>query len=446
MFGNICDCKKVYMLGIGGISMSALAKLLVSEGVAVSGCDEGKEKKIISKYNFVITKSPCVKDVATSDLVVYSGAIGENDEGRVMARALGVPCMERGALLGLISKNYRQVIAVSGSHGKTTVTAMIGHIFAMAGLEPTVHVGGMVPSFDGNLRIGGRDYFITEACEYRDSFLSLSPHVSVITSVDAEHLDYFVSLEREEASFEKFYKNTQDVCFVSRDAKHFLKRLNDGVKTYPCENIFADNISLQKNGAYSFDYVENVSRTRVNLSIFGRHNVDNALCAIMVCRHYGIDIDIICRALESFRAVESRFEMKKAEERVIVRDYAHHPREISTALDTFGEIFGENGVCFFQPHTYSRTKALMSDFVSVLSRVSPLVILPTYPAREQYDALGDSHRLYEMLKGRKGTKQEIYYIDESRIYDYISRLSPTTPLLFLGAGDIQNMAKTLWDK
>lgn len=442
MFKNLEKYQRIYLVGIGGISMSALSVWLKSEGHHVAGCDANISTR--SDYfisNGIRATSECsVQDIARSNLVVYSGAISESDPSRVMARKLGVKCMERGELLGTISQNYEKVIAISGSHGKTTITSMLGYIFCTAGLNPTIHVGGVVPFMNSNMRVGSKKYLITEACEYRDSFLSLKPTVSVVTSVDAEHLDYFGSLEKEEKSFAQFCKNTLGKCFVSSSAKHFLNIAPQEVEIYPNETKYVKNVFMQDDGKYTFDYVEDGKEYKgIKLNLLGRHNVDNALCAIMVARLFGIDMEKIIQALSSFNGVQSRFEINTYKDgRKLIYDYAHHPNEIKTTLQTINDVKNKNYVCFFQPHTYSRTKVFFDDFINVLKEFESLVLLPTYSAREKIDEAGSSYALYKSLSK---IKSSVYYMNLSDVPQFVSSLPKDKSVIFLGAGDVQNLMR-----
>lgn len=442
MLNNLYNFNRIYLVGVGGISMSALCILLKEQGHHVSGQDANKSGRcceLVNKGVFV-TKDYNVAEIARSDLVVYSGAIGESDKARVLARNLGIRCMERGELLGIISKNYDNVIAVSGSHGKTTITSMIAYIFYLAGLNPTIHVGGVVPFMKSNIYLGGKKYFITEACEYRDSFLSLNPTVSVVTSVEAEHLDYFATLEREEKSFVKYCQNTTDKCLVSSNAKHFLTVAPNTILTYPNSKQYVKNIYLDQDGKYVFDYVENGEvYNGIKLNVYGKHNVDNALCSIMVARHFGISMGIIKRALSTFTAVESRFEMKTTKDgRKLIYDYAHHPSEIQTTLQTIKDVIKKDCICFFQPHTFSRTKMLFDDFVNVLKRFDSLVLLPTYFARESYNEDGSSYALYKAISR---IKTSVYYMKMEDVENFVSSLPKEKVIVFLGAGDVQNLMR-----
>ncbi len=438
--------KKVFFVGINGISMSALAILTLKMGIDVAGSDQncGELALKLKKMGVKIYNSHKKSNINGCDLVVFSGAIGKDNKELVQAKKLGIATMERSCYLGLIAKNYNNVIAVSGTHGKTTTTAMVGYIFLLAGLNPTVHLGGEFKYFGGNIFAGGKDYFITEACEFRDSFLRLTPDVSVITNIEKEHLDYFKSFEKEILSFNKFAKKTKKMCFCDVKTQEFLR---DDLETTFCGDgkfgkWVAKNVEMYDKGKYKFDvFCGRKNLGEIRLGVAGLFNVSNALLAVAVARFYGVKMCTIATALESFCNVDRRFE--KLGERagnVVVQDYAHHPTEIAKTIQMCKEVYGGKLVCVFQPHTFSRTQTLLDGFLSCFDGVDELVLLSTYSAREKYVYLGSAEFLGDKLKSRNPAYKIAGVFDKKGLATQLEKYTHCT-LLFLGAGDINVVAK-----
>lgn len=450
----ICDLKninKIFFVGIGGISVSALAKLLVLEGKTVAGSDRHKSKltKQLEKIGIKVFGCHRAKNVRGFDLVCFSGAVESTNPEIDEAKKCGIAVIERSELLQMVCKNYANVIAVAGSHGKTTITAMIGHVFSMAGLRPTVHVGGEVDEFGGNILVGEKKFFITEACEFRDSFLKLNPTVSVVSNVEPEHLDYFVSFENEKRSFCKFAKKTIDCCFVCDDAHEvFANVLNlQKIHFFGSNGEFvAKNIHVLQGGTYEFDVFELQKCVgRFWLGIAGRHNVKNALAAIAVCRHFEIDFETIKLGLQTFVGVRRRFEkLGEVKKCTVIQDYAHHPTEIACTIHTCGQAFGKKIVCVFQPHTYSRTRLLIDKFKTCFDGVDELYLLQTYSAREKFDEFGSANFLAEKIEKTSHNFELKGVFDKKSIEKQLLKHAfEDCVLLFLGAGDIDEVPKRM---
>lgn len=442
---------KIFFVGIGGISMSALATFCKKNGAEVSGSDNVHSSIIsgLKKQGIKVFLKHKGKNISGASLVVFSGAISTDNPELVEAHKLNIPTMERSEFLGKICEGFEQVIAVSGTHGKTTTTSMIAHIFMVANLNPTVHVGGMEPQLGGNLHIGGDKYFITEACEFRDSFLKLKPTVSVVTNVEFEHVDYFKTYSRECQSFSQFAKQTKEICFASKSAKKcFLDNKNTrfvGDKT----GFNAQNIVLNDDGKYSFDwFCKKKFLCNFKLNVYGKYNIQNALLAIAVARHFGIDFGIIQLAMKTYEPVQRRFEqIGFFGSNIVVQDYAHHPTEIACSINTCKEVFGRKIVCVFQPHTYSRTKNLIDNFTKCFDGLDSLVLLETYPAREQFEYLGSAEFLKRKLELSSPTfaVQGVFNFKEFLSHIKSMQISNSV-LLFLGAGSIEKLAREIVKK
>lgn len=427
--------------------MSGLAKILLSMGKKIIGSDCNRNEIIykLKQDKVKIYNSHNKKHIKDVDLVVYSGAIKSDNVELQEARQRGILTIERSQLLYLISKEYKNVIAISGTHGKTTTTAMIAYIFFVSGLNPTIHLGGEASFINGNVRIGGNDFFITEACEYRNSFLALKPDTSVITNIEPEHLDFFKSFDNERKSFQKFISKTNGKCFIS---KRYDKFDNKNILTYGISHgdFFAKNIVKGDDNKYIFDLFQKESFIdKFKVNIYGMHNVENAIAAISVCLSYGIDSNVIKTALRNFENAKRRFEtIGLLNGNITIHDYAHHPTEILKTINTCKEVFNKDIVCVFQPHTYSRTKFLIEEFKTCFCGIKKLFIMDTYSAREKFDFYGSAKYLGEVLK-----KNNINVIDcpfeKKDILNHLSKENDCV-FLFLGAGDIELFARKIVKK
>lgn len=417
--------------------MSAISRLALSYGKKVCGSDITRTKITdnLEKSGIRIFYEEKRENLDGCDLVCFSGAIPKDNFYINLANEKGIDVAERSEILGEISKFYKNVIAISGSHGKTTTTAMIGYVFEQAKLSPTIHVGGEFDIFSGNLVVGEKNFFITEACEFRNSFLTLFPSVSVVTNVDREHLDFFKTFENEKLSFKKFIYQTKNKSFVNSE-NAFLHSNN---KTCFYDDVAqVKNLILNKNGKYSFDcYYEKDFVGKIDLNIYGKHNVSNALCAVCVCKYFGIKNKIIVGALSRFQNAKRRLEkIGKYKTNIVFSDYAHHPLEITSSLSALKDAFSRDIICIFQPHTYSRTHILLKDFLRSFDNVNSLFLLPVYSAREKYNYYGSSNFLakkfcennFEKLCGVYSKKQ---ILQEIKNRNYKNKI-----ILFLGAGDV----------
>ena len=356
--------KHVFFIGIGGISMSGLAKMVINSGGQVSGSDISYSSELgnLKEMGAEIYIGHNAKNISLDiDLVVFSGAIQENNPEIVKARELSIDIIERSEFLGIITQEYSHVIAISGTHGKTTTTAMLGHIFMCAGLNPTIHLGGVSNNLDTNTRLGGKEYIIVEACEYRESFKYLSPETLVVTNIDADHLDY--------------YKDIQDIMgafarLISRSSSVIMPKgieIPHNEKIEVCKDIVVTTQGIYDSAyKYTVEYLgKNIGEFRLNQ--IGVFNITNSLFAIATALKYGIDVNVIRHALSTFTGVKRRFEtIAKVDDIPIIIDYAHHPTEISNSIDGIYSVYN-NPLIIFQPHTYSRTLKLFEDFVKVLS-------------------------------------------------------------------------------
>jgi UDP-N-acetylmuramate--alanine ligase len=396
----------VYFIGIGGISMSGLAQILIKEGFKISGSDS-KESAITRsledlgvKINYGQTKENIEKAEAI-DVAVYTAAVHPDNPEYAACMESGIPMLTRAELLGQIMKQYELPVAISGTHGKTTTTSMLSKILLEADTDPTLSIGGIFKDIGGNIRVGQSEYFVTEACEYTNSFLSFFPKISVITNIDADHLDFFKDLEDIRHSFKKFANLLPDdgTLIISGDIDN-VDEITEGLKcsivTYGSSSSFdyyPTDISYDEQGNPSFTaHLPGERQFKVKLAVPGIHNVYNALASIAVANILNIEEEHIVSALGLFGGTSRRFEHKGEIGGVtIIDDYAHHPTEIRATL-TAAQNYPHGKIwCVFQPHTYTRTKALMDEFAAALSLADHVVLADIYAAREK-DNLGISSK------------------------------------------------------
>lgn len=427
---------KYHFIGIGGVSMSALACILKNQGNYVSGSDihESYLTQNLALKGIKIFMSHCAENVNGVDVVVYNSAIAQDNVELVRAKELGLKILSRAQLLKKVSEKYENVIAISGAHGKTTTTAMITETFILAKLNPTAHLGGVLKSQNSNLILGGNKFFITEACEYKDNFLSLLPSVGIILNVEPEHLDYFKTFENVCHSFEKFASNSNVVVASDKLDISIKNPILFGDCGYRAKNI----VPL-KMGRYKFDcYYENKKLFNVKMNVIGKYNINNALACIAVCKYFNISNKIIKKALEKFKGVKRRFECK-CKKPLVVHDYAHHPSEIKSVISATKKFVKGKLVVAFQPHTYSRTKALMQEFLDAFDFCDELLIIKTYSAREDPIKGGTAKDLYNnMIKKKKNVE---YFSSFDCCFNYlVENLKKNDTLLILGAGDVEQLA------
>lgn len=455
------DFKKpihIHFIGIGGISMSGLAEILLEEHFTVSGSDstESDLTRHLSEMGITIFYGQKASNIIDGiDLVVYTAAIREDNPEFICAREKGLPMITRAELLGQIMDNYQDSIAVAGTHGKTTTTSMISQILLAAKCDPTITVGGILKAIDGNLRVGKSDVFISEACEYTNSFLHFYPKYSVILNVEAEHLDFFKDIHDIRTSFHKFAANTrEDGAIIINgeipDYKEITAGLRPQIITFglsdSCDFHPAD-ISFDAKACATFTamYHDEALMT-VSLGVPGMHNVSNALAAIALSLDLKIPKEDILKGLLSFGGADRRFQYKGCVDGVtIIDDYAHHPTEIRATLTAAANYPHKRLILAFQPHTYSRTKAFLDDFAEVLSMADLVVLADIYAAREK-NTYGISSR--DILAKLKERDCDCYYFPSfEEIEKFLLKNCMNGDLLItMGAGNIVNVGEHLLGK
>lgn len=463
-FEEFKNISKIHMIGIGGISMSGIAVMLKKAGFTVTGSDSmGSDMvQMLEKENipvFIGSNPELVKD---ADLVVYTAAINKNtDKEYLEAVKLNKPIFERAPFLGKFLKMYAKPICVAGMHGKTTTTSMLTDAFETANTDPTVLVGSKLRDLNNvNYRIGKNDYFILESCEYVDSFLNFPGDTHIILNIEEEHLDYFKNIDNIFASFVKFISliHVSGNLIINADDENCMKVLEKASDVISKNNIHvvkfskkqdtdicAKNIKLGDNRCYEFDvYYLNKFLTHINLNVPGSHNVLNALATIATCILNGLDLELSIEGLEKFTGASRRFEYKKTiqDNIVVYDDYAHHPTEVKSTVDTAREKTDGRIIVAFQPHTYSRTYTLFDKFLTAFDKADMVLLADIYAAREKDEGIVSSDMLADALQ-KKGIEAKNLH-DLNSLAEYIHKvMKPNDMIITIGAGTITKLADLL---
>lgn len=445
----------VHFIGIGGISMSGLAEVLLEEGFTVSGSDNKPSpltEKLEAAGVSVFYGQKASNIVEGIDAVIFTAAIHEDNEEYREAARRGIPMLTRAQFLGQLMTNYEMPIAVSGTHGKTTTTSMLSHILLKAQADPTISVGGILNAIGGNIRVGHSEIFLTEACEYTNSFLEFFPKIGIILNIDEDHLDFFKDLADIRRSFRKFAELIPADGYLVINGE--IENLEEIAGNLPCKVVTygmdsrmdysAANISYDELGRVSFDFLKKGDfAERISLSVNGDHNVSNSLSALAAADILSIPADVSGRGLNEFGGTKRRFEYKGEVNGIaVIDDYAHHPTEIKAALKAAESYPHREMWCVFQPHTYSRTKALFHDFTDALLLADHIVLADIYAARET-DTLGvTSEALAEELR-EKGA--DAYYLPTFEEIEKfcLENCEKGDMLITMGAGDVVNVGEAL---
>ncbi len=448
----------VHFIGIGGISMSGLAEILLKEGFRVSGSDSKESdltRQIEAKGATVFYPQQESNIIEGIDCVVYTAAIKEDNPEWVAAKKKGLPMLTRAELLGQIMDNYKNSVAVAGTHGKTTTTSMITQVLLEEEADPTISVGGILSSIHGNIRVGSSDVFVTEACEYTNSFFEFRPRYSIITTVEAEHLDFFKDIEDIRHSFHHFAGNTaaDGAIIINGEIEKqedIVKGLPAKVVTYGLKGDFdftAKEITYDEKACATYQaFAHGKALGMVHLGVPGEHNVYNSLAVLALCEEMGISFEVFCKGVDCFTGADRRFQYKGTVGGItVVDDYAHHPTEIQATIHAAKNYPHERLVIAFQPHTYSRTKAFLGDFAKVLSQADVVVLTDIYAAREK-NTIGISSKdlLHEIQK--YGT--ESYYcasLEETKKF-LLKKCMNNDLLITMGAGDIYKVGENILGK
>ena len=448
----------IHFIGIGGISMSALAEICLNKGYTVSGSDMS-ESYLLDKLRGQGAKiyvGQCKENISDDiDMVVYTAAIHPDNDELMAAKEKNILTMDRAAFLGQIMREYKNSIAVSGTHGKTSTTSILSTIFEYADLDPTILVGGNLNIIGGNVKIGKSDHFITEACEYVDSFLNFNPKISIVLNIEEDHLDYFSGLDEIKASFNKFGKLLPDDGFfiINGDDSNTADILHDVKATVikygrsESNNAIIKNISYNNSGYGIFDLEYNGEDLGTfELSVPGLHNIYNATAAILTSYVSGISLETIRKNITLYKGVGRRFETKGYYNDVLViDDYAHHPTELKATLSAAKKLNKSTLWCVFQPHTYTRTKSLLDSFAEAFYSADKVIITDIYAARE--DDPGDIHSKDLVEKLYHNSVDAIYINNFNEIAQYLrENLKENDLVITAGAGTVYQIADLLVNK
>ena len=452
---NLKQYKHIHLIGIGGISMSAIAEVLHNWGIFVTGsdCTRSKITDKLASHGIYVSIGHNTNLVEKADFVIYSAAVKQDDPELICAKTNNIPIVERADFVGFLTRIYDNTIGIAGTHGKTTTTSMIALCFIQAGLDPNFQVGAILKEVNSNYRVGRSDYFILEACEYVESFLKFSPQSTVVTNIDNDHLDYFKTYDNIKKAFGKYVNllpkngflvtNGDDIDCIELRKQTSARVITFGIQNDK-SNFVARNIRFNVNGFPIFDvYHNNTYFGEFKLSVPGIHNVYNALACIAMCTAYGIAKHTIKSVLAEFKGASRRFELVGSYSDIdIYDDYAHHPSEVlATAKAMKNKKYRQSWV-IFQPHTYSRTKELLGDFAEALISFDNIIITDIYAARET-DTYGVSSKdLVNKIK--EYGKNALYISDFDDIVKFIkSHACPHDIVLTLGAGTVTEIGSKI---
>ncbi|MDO4199437.1 MAG: UDP-N-acetylmuramate--L-alanine ligase [Clostridia bacterium] len=448
---NLNNIKNVYFIGIGGSGMFPLAHILKEKGFNVSGADiyESDTLQKVRALGIKVYTEHKESNIDGQDLIVFSAAIKETNPEIIAAKKAGIPIIERSVMLGLIFNKYKNSIGVSGTHGKTTTTSMITSVLIDADKKPTSVIGATLKKLGGNSCIGNSDIIVAEACEYVDSFLQLNPAISVITNVDADHLDYFGNLENVIKSFRKYALQTSELVIYNGDSENAKKATeNIPAKTISFglnkqNDYYAKNISFGKMQNAQFDIIHSDKVVaHINLSVPGKHNIYNALAAYVVCSNLGVSNKDFEKSITEFKGAHRRFEILLEKNGITVADdFAHHPTEIESTLEAASKMGFKRVVAIFQPHTFSRTAMFQKEFAKALSIADEVIVSDILPVRETNTYGVKSTDLTDKI-------QNSHYIPTfEEICKYIVKNAQSGDLILtLGGGNVYKCANMIAEK
>lgn len=443
--------KKVHFIGIGGVSMSGLAEILLENGYKVSGSDRAASPMTekLESLGATIYIGQRAENIKDADIVVYTAAIAEDDPELMKARELNLILLTRAQFLGKIMQGHKYNISVSGTHGKTTTTSMLAHVLLEENVDPTILVGGKLDAISGNVRVGHSDYFLTEGCEYKESFLNFFPHIGIILNIDEDHLDYYKDINHIKQAFSKFIDTIDEDGYLiaNIEDENMLEILGTpkcNVLTFGLNHgmVQAKNISFNEHGCGNFNvYRDGTFLFHVSLNVPGKHNVLNSLSAICTGLALNLSNDAIVNGLLSFGGTHRRFERKGVKNDItVIDDYAHHPTEIKAALDTISKYPHKKIFTLFQPHTYTRTLTLFDEFVGCFTGVDNLILLDIYAAREKDNGVVSSTMLGDKLRELGTNCLNIHDFKEAVAY-LKENASEGDVIFTVGAGDVYTIGE-----
>ncbi|MCX7928011.1 MAG: UDP-N-acetylmuramate--L-alanine ligase [Candidatus Omnitrophica bacterium] len=445
--------KHYHLIGIGGIGMSGIAHLLLANGFKVSGSDikETKITQFLRSQGAQIFIGHNAEHIKQADVVVYSSAIKEDNPELVAAHKKNLLVIHRAQALAMLMRN-KTVVAVSGSHGKTTTASLASFLLLEAGLTPTIAVGGIIKNIGKNAEDNKGEFFVAEADESDGSFLFYEPTYTIITNVDREHLDYYRDFEQLKKAYADFIEKTASsgiaICCADDVTLNLItEHSNKKIITYSIEKkapVYATNIKFH-NLTSEFDcYYKEKLLGHFHLALGGRHNVSNALAVIALGMELGISFEIISRTLSSYKGTARRLEVKfENSNLIILDDYAHHPTEISATISAVRNLNFKRLVVVFQPHRFSRTKILLSDFGYCFKEADVIVLTDIYPAHEQ-PIDGINAQVVALQIKNSFPEKDVFVVSKEKLSDFVYHfIIPGDCILFLGAGDIVKISDEL---
>lgn len=444
--------KKIHFVGIGGSGMCPIAEILFHKNFELTGSDTNESDTLerIRSYGIPVSMGHKAENVDGAELVVYTAAVKSDNPELIAAREKGIPTVERSVMLGMVTRRYPNAIAVSGTHGKTTTTALITQILMNAGIDPTAVIGGKLPFIGGNGLVGKSGTIVCEACEYVDTFLQLYPTISVILNVDGDHLDYFGTVDNIIKSFRQFSQQTSKLLIVNGDDENSMKSVsgltNAEIITFGLKSTndyYADNIADIKDAKERFSVMKHGKKLAdVTLEIPGKHNIYNALAAFAVADQMNVDSKSIAASLHQFTGVHRRFEiLGKFNGITVADDFAHHPTELTATLTAATQMGFQRVWAVFQPHTFSRTYMLLNDFAKALAISDKVVLSEILAVREV-----NTYNIYAKDLADK-VPGSVWFKTFEEITDYVTANAQEGDLILtLGGGDVYKCANMIVDK
>lgn len=454
---NNKEYNHIHFIGIGGISMSGLAEILLNKGYKVTGTDlkDNPILKRLEKLGATIYIGHSKNNINGAELIIYTDAISTDNEELQAARQSGIPTVDRAMFLGALMKNYTYSIAVSGTHGKTTTTSMIASITNHGTLDPTILLGGELDDIGGNVKLGSQDYILTEACEYKGNILKYFPTTAIILNIDEDHLDYFRDIDHIVDTFAGYAANLEEDSYllINGDDPHAPKII-ESTKAQVVKfgishkaHYRAENIRFSKEGYPSFTLnINNKEFWPINLKVMGKHNIYNALASIAAAHIHGVSMEDITDYIELYNGVHRRLEVKGLVKDIkIMDDYAHHPTEIKATLDALRDVPKNKLYCIFQPHTFTRTKALLDKFASSFMNADQIIITDIYAARENDNGEIHSKDLVQAINDKGADAIYLSTFEEVKKYLMLN-IEAGDIVLTMGAGNVCQIGDLLLDE
>lgn len=445
--------KHVHFIGIGGISMSGLAEILLANDYKVTGSDMNNSPllKNLESKGAKIFIGHDKNNVKGADLIVYTDAISFDNPEYLAGKEFDIPTIDRATFLGQIMRKYKNSIAVSGTHGKTTTTSMLSVILTNSSIDPTILLGGELNKIGGNVKIGKNNCLLTEACEYKGNILKFNPTIAIVLNIEKDHLDYYKNLQHIIDTFRKYIENLpkDKLLIINNDdenVKNASKNAKCKIVTFGIKNnsdFKATDIKFDKKGCAQFNLIIRDNSYKISLNVMGIHNVYNALASIATAYYCNIPMDTIISSIKEFNGTHRRLEYKGSFNNItVLDDYAHHPTEIIASLKAIKNISYNKIWCVFQPHTYTRTKALLSDFATSFYDANKVIIPDIYPAREKDTGLIHSKDLVKALI--KNNVDATYFSNFEEITDYLLKnANEGDVIVTMGAGNVYKIGEML---